>query len=177
MLKQNNEQFCVNKHDTFICGRNGRGDCKLCKKAVERRYYLSHRDVILAKSKVYNDLHQDEITKYHKKLNLEKGHEHRRKPKNRYIILKGLAKRRKLEFNITKKDYFTLISYPCHYCQKSLLDETGGGLDRIDNDKGYTLDNVLSCCGTCNKIRGDSLTVEETVVAIQAVLAYRNIGD
>lgn len=28
------------------------------------------------------------------------------------------------------------------------------GLDRIDNDKGHTLDNVLPCCWACNNLRG-----------------------
>jgi 5-methylcytosine-specific restriction endonuclease McrA len=28
------------------------------------------------------------------------------------------------------------------------------GLDRIDNNKGHTLDNVVPCCWECNKLRG-----------------------
>jgi hypothetical protein len=61
----------------------------------------------------------------------------------------------------------------CHYCFSSLLTETGIGLDRINNNLGYSLDNVLPCCGNCNKIRQDKLTVEEMKVAMSAIINYR----
>lgn len=28
------------------------------------------------------------------------------------------------------------------------------GIDRTDNDKGYTTDNCVSCCGKCNSLKG-----------------------
>lgn len=28
------------------------------------------------------------------------------------------------------------------------------GLDRIDNDKGHTMDNIVTCCAPCNYLRG-----------------------
>jgi hypothetical protein len=61
---------------------------------------------------------------------------------------------------------------PCIYCGL-LIRATGSGLDRIDNSKDYTIDNVNPCCGTCNDIRGDNLTVEEMKVAMNAVLQHR----
>jgi hypothetical protein len=61
---------------------------------------------------------------------------------------------------------------PCVYCG-SLIRGIGSGLDRINNSKGYIIDNVNPCCGTCNDIRGDNLTVEEMKVAMRAVLDYR----
>jgi hypothetical protein len=39
-----------------------------------------------------------------------------------------------------------LISLPCDYC--GLM--PARGLDRVDSSKGYTLDNVVPCCSTCN---------------------------
>ena len=35
------------------------------------------------------------------------------------------------------------------------------GLDRIDNNKGHTKENVLPCCRPCNTMRGDNFTVVE----------------
>jgi hypothetical protein len=62
----------------------------------------------------------------------------------------------------------------CFYCDSSLLNIiTGSGLDRIDNSQGYTPENTLPCCYSCNSLRGDRLTVEETEIAVQAIIAFR----
>lgn len=34
------------------------------------------------------------------------------------------------------------------------------GIDRIDNQKGYSLDNVVACCRICNNAKSD-MTVHE----------------
>lgn len=47
------------------------------------------------------------------------------------------------------------------------------GLDRLDNSKGYEITNIVSCCTTCNYLRGDLLSPEETIVAVQAILKFR----
>ena len=84
------------------------------------------------------------------------------------------AKIRKIAWNITKEDYAELNSKPCFYCGGP-LPKVGVGLDRISNDKliGYSRENVVPCCGTCNSIRGDKLTVAETITAIHAVKEHR----
>lgn len=64
------------------------------------------------------------------------------------------------EINID--DYTVLLSNNCHYCHGK-LNETSVGLDRKDNSKGYTLDNVVPCCAACNTTRSDNYTYEEMV--------------
>ena len=84
------------------------------------------------------------------------------------------AKSRKKTFSLDKETYIALISLPCHYCRKITLgQEIGIGLDRIDNEKGYEVGNVLPCCKECNKHRQDTWTVKETEIAIDAVLKFR----
>lgn len=94
--------------------------------------------------------------------------------KGRYSYLKACAKVRKLNMLITLEQYAKLLSNPCYYCE-NILDSTGVGLDRINNDKsiGYVIGNVLPCCRQCNKTRCDIWTVKETKIVIQAVLQYR----
>jgi hypothetical protein len=86
-----------------------------------------------------------------------------RSPSGRFTFGKSLAKRRGHEWNISKELYFELISSTCHYCNHS-LDDTGVGLDRKDNSKGYVEGNVVPCCGACNTGRSDNFTYEEMLI-------------
>lgn len=88
-------------------------------------------------------------------------HAKRRTPENRYAHAVSNARRRGKEFTLGFEEYTFFISHPCFYCNVSLSDETGTGLDRIDNDGGYTLTNVNPCCKSCNRIRSKSMSAEE----------------
>jgi len=82
----------------------------------------------------------------------------------RYKYLEKSARRRSLEMTITESQYKDIISFGrCAYCSDS-FSETGTALDRKDNAKGYTLDNVVPCCGECNRIRMDWLSHEEMLM-------------
>ena len=78
---------------------------------------------------------------------------------------KTRAKKRKVKFTLSRKDIIRLIKEPCYYCgiepyqehkykyrgeNNSLIYQ---GLDRKDSKKGYTLKNVVPCCGKCNRIK------------------------
>jgi hypothetical protein len=72
------------------------------------------------------------------------------------------AKRRSLEFIISIELFRTLSKKKCHYCgiepfkisYDSFSKKTTGyiynGLDRKDPKKGYTNDNIVTCCSDCN---------------------------
>lgn len=78
-----------------------------------------------------------------------------------------------IEFTLTFHEILDLWKLGCHYCGNDIMRNSGVGLDRINFNTGYIPGNVLPCCGNCNKIRNNILTVEETEVAIKAVLDYR----
>ena len=79
------------------------------------------------------------------------------------------SQKREIDWKIPFQKFEYLLSLPCLYCGGA-TGETGSGLDRVDNNMGYILKNVVPCCGTCNKLKGPHLTTSET----KLILAIRN---
>lgn len=78
------------------------------------------------------------------------------------------AKSRNLEWNLSKEFFDNLIQQPCYYCgqepeyhksderfNKTQESFVRNGIDRIDSTKGYTEDNCVACCTTCNRMKLD----------------------
>ncbi len=85
-----------------------------------------------------------------------------------YSAYKRSAKRRNLNFEITKEQFKELTQKNCHYCNvvaaqirnggktkktKEHSAYTYNGLDRVDNKQGYVINNLVPCCGICNKMK------------------------
>lgn len=101
-----------------------------------------------------------------------------RTPESRFSNAKLRAKKRDLIWNITFDEFKTLIQQPCHYCQNKLgkAVEVGVGLDRIDNNRGYELTNVVSCCWPCNILHSNILTADETMQVVKFILTLRGLS-
>jgi hypothetical protein len=71
------------------------------------------------------------------------------------------AKRRKLQFDLSKKSFIKKIEGNCHYCGREPETESYyrgfcvlyNGIDRKDNKLGYTEENSVTCCSMCNKMK------------------------
>lgn len=117
----------------------------------------------------YNELHRDKKKSYFK--------EKARTVKWRYAEFLRMLKRRSRDISneLTLEDYEKIIKDDCYYCKYKLGVPvvTGSGLDRLDNNIGYTTTNSVSCCEICNKIKNNFLTSEETLAAVKAILAVR----
>jgi hypothetical protein len=80
------------------------------------------------------------------------------------------AKNRGIAFDLSSNEFLSLIVLDCFYCGASphkyfeLTSGNGGisynGLDRVNNNKGYTLDNAVPCCEKCNYAKR-SMTYDE----------------
>lgn len=71
-------------------------------------------------------------------------------PARKYKQAKYNAKKRNINFDLSLSEFKSFYKKPCHYCGAKI--ETVR-LDRIDNDLGYHLENVVSCCYTCNSFK------------------------
>ncbi len=85
------------------------------------------------------------------------------KPLNDFIhSYKARAKKGNYEYSLTRNEFINLINLPCYYCGNvpKKLERTdwaarndfliANGIDRINSDCGYTIKNVVPCCGDCN---------------------------
>jgi hypothetical protein len=100
-----------------------------------------------------------------------------------YYQYGAMAKKRDKCFKLTKKQFFDLSQTPCHYCgampsnirinRYNNGDFIYNGIDRIDNDGGYNVDNCVPCCHWCNTMKS-KYSVDEFLEHIIKILDYRN---
>jgi len=79
------------------------------------------------------------------------------KPYRREGYVKYNASKRGLPYTLTREQFMEFWQRPCKYCG---IEIGTIGLDRVDNDKGYELGNVVACCSRCNLMKGTMDTVE-----------------
>ena len=70
---------------------------------------------------------------------------------SRFEYWKQQAIKRGIAFHLTYDDIVQLWQVPCTYCGSSVLTVS---IDRIDNRQGYISNNITSCCGRCNLMKG-----------------------
>lgn len=69
---------------------------------------------------------------------------------------KSGAKRRNYEWKLTDKQANKLFLQNCHYCDKKSVENIDlSGIDRVDNNVGYIVENCVSCCSLCNYMKRD----------------------
>lgn len=98
-----------------------------------------------------------------------------------------------LEFAISKEKFKELVQDKCHYCgsepygEEKIYENNRGvrksgkyisrfiynGLDRIDSNKGYVIDNVVSCCGICNHAK-HTMSYEKFVAWLDRLVNFRS---
>lgn len=127
--------------------------CNCCQKELDLdKFYKSRKNkyysiCINCKTTKINNYRQTSIGKY-KKLILD-------------------AKRRHLEFKITHDEYLNFFNTPCHYCG-----DICNGIDRKDNNIGYLLNNIVTCCSTCNFIK-HTMQYEAFLIQINKINQYQ----
>lgn len=144
------KQICrICKNDKDIDEYNRRNDnkigyrteCKECQSINLKENYNKNKKYRLEKQKIY----------YNNNHHIKKYRDYSRLDLNKFNTT--------LDF--TKDELKNILNDKCYYCGD---DKSKMGLDRIDNNKGHTLDNVVVCCELCNMTRGDRYSVEEMLL-------------
>lgn len=76
---------------------------------------------------------------------------------------KSHAKNKGIKFSLTKNQFRLLTKQNCYYCgvppsqtyEKEVYNGgyTYNGIDRLESDKGYILENCVTCCIKCNRAK------------------------
>jgi hypothetical protein len=85
---------------------------------------------------------------------------------NKFSMYRNSAKKRNIDFELTKEQFSELMHGDCFYCgaepkkrifrrKTSSFNYCLNGIDRVDSNLGYTIENSISCCDTCNRAKLD----------------------
>lgn len=81
-----------------------------------------------------------------------------------YINYRAQAAKRGYSFSLALEDFHKVTQGDCYYCGVSPnqfhrlryhAPYIYNGVDRVDNSRGYELDNIVACCGVCNRAKRD----------------------
>jgi hypothetical protein len=99
-----------------------------------------------------------------------------------YHLYKKNAGYRNLPFELTKEQFREITKQDCFYCgappsrlHKRLISNGAylcSGVDRADNEIGYTIKNSVACCTTCNMMK-KCMSAEQFLQACQAVVDHQ----
>ena len=77
------------------------------------------------------------------------------------ISYRSSARKRHISWELTEKQAEKLFKSNCHYCgikpsngKNKKSEFFYSGIDRIDNEKGYIIENIVPCCKVCNLAKG-----------------------
>ena len=159
-----------------------------------RRYYLCKCDC--GKEKVIrknNLIHKHRPTKSCGCIPIEKSRQRQRLSYGEasfnalYLSYKHDAKYRNLVFELNKEQFKKITKENCHYCgtkpakEYSRKDQSGkefygdyvyNGIDRINNNEGYIIQNCVPCCKECNYFK-KALSEGAFLGRIKKIYEYR----
>lgn len=95
------------------------------------------------------------------------------------VYIKGSISRN-MEFCLSIDEFKYLIHNPCYYCEDSNSNVVNrrkltiryNGIDRVDNNLGYTKNNSVSCCKYCNLMKSN-LSIDKFKNQIKKI--YRKV--
>lgn len=137
-------------------------------------YRAEHREQAKARNNAYNAEHRDERAAYnaeHREQIKAKQAVYSQTSKGKYASYKGGAKARAISFDLTFDQFDTYWQADCNYCGDQIATI---GIDRVDSNVGYTIENCVPCCTRCNIIKMD-YDMEETNMHMLKMLKHQGI--
>jgi len=145
--------------------------CKDCDKEKSKKWGKLNKTKKALNAKRYRECHKERIHQREKEVYGPRRKSARKvynqSPRGKYKNYKAEAKHRELDFSLTIEDFNKFWQLLCRYCGSPI--ETIG-LDRVDNTRGYELNNIVPCCIICNTMKL-TLTVESFLLYCSKIVS------
>lgn len=169
-VEKNVSEFYKNKKtkDGYRCY------CKECEKksnsANEQKYKETRKKY--RKSDKFKEI-KAEYYENNKEEILSGNKEWRMSTNGKFASYKRGAASRNIGWNLSSEEFKTFWQLPCYYCGDTI--ETIG-IDRVDNEKPYQVDNCVSCCSICNYMKRDTTLSDflEKIEKIHNIMEEKN---
>jgi len=115
--------------------------CKECEKERGKQRRKNNPEYFKNQKENWRQTHKENYKKYRNTI------------KSKYLSYKNNARIRNHNFDLTVEQFKTFWQKPCMYCGAKIKTV---GIDRIDNNIGYKIDNCVSCCKICNKMKSNT---------------------
>ena len=138
------------------------------RRAYQNAHYAANKEKVCERRRSWRESNKEKRNLQHR--------EYRRTLKGRYSERKKKCAQTDRSFTLTFQEYCKIVSDPCYYCAYNFGKpvEAGCGLDRLDSNLGYDLDNVVSCCKDCNTVKSDLITPDEMKAIMALILRIRS---
>jgi len=141
------------------------------RKKYQREWNSKNKDKVYARVKRYKERHPERVKAF-----LER---YKKTPQYIYNFLKENSKRRSQPILLSRQefvDWYNKQDKKCFYCgvlEKKMPEVVRRSywknrklskrltIDRMDNKKGYAVDNIVLACPRCNGVKSDFFTVNE----------------
>lgn len=151
--KENGEFWRDKYSDDGLCYQ-----CKSCKtrsREQRRETYLNHKNEILRVNREYYKANKERINSQRKDYSKKYYSKTKGTDSRVYSVYKSSAKRKSIEFSLSFGEFSGLYGKKCHYCGSN-----SSGIDRVNNNCGYSISNCVSCCEICNKTK-QTMSIDE----------------
>lgn len=124
---------------------------KYLKKCRQNRKDTYHKDIELSRTRDREKYKENRVhiikRSYKDKVKYQKNN----KIKLTFYRYASSARKRNLDFELSREHFNSLLVLNCTYCG----DSKNIGVDRVDNSIGYTINNSVPCCSICNYMKKD----------------------
>lgn len=173
------EYYQEHKDEILLKQAEYRQTHKEQKAATDKKYAQENKDKILQYQKEYREEHKLSNAEYQKQYrmkNKDKLDEYKKAPHTRYKNYQRNAKSKNRNFDLSEEDFIEITQLPCIYCgdySDIYENEPFNGVDRIDSNLGYSIDNCVPCCTTCNRMKLD-LDVNGWIGKMKQIINHYN---